>query len=190
MASPAVFVDRDGTVIAERNYLSDPRQVALLPGAADALAQFRAAGYPVVIVTNQSGIARGYFDEAAYRRVENEVREQLARQDVELLGVYHCPHHPEITGECECRKPAPGLFRDAAREHGLDLSRSIYIGDRLRDIQAGLDLGGLAILVRTGHGSEEVASAPPAVRVVADLLEAAEVALRTARRVDRDEADG
>lgn len=188
-ASPAVFVDRDGTVIEERHYLSDAEEVALVPGAADALRRLGNAGFPVVMVTNQSGIARGYFGDAEYRRVEQEVRSQLARQGVDLLAVYHCPHHPDFTGACDCRKPAPGLFTRAAREHDLDLRRSVYIGDRLRDIEPGLELRGLAILVRTGHGEQEVERAPEGVRVAADILEAAEIALEATRRVDTDPPD-
>lgn len=173
---PAVFVDRDGTLIREREYLSDPADVELLPGAIEALAAFEAAGYAVVIVTNQSGIARGYYDEAAYRRVEAEIERRLAAGGMRVLGTYHCPHHPAFTGPCDCRKPATGLFRQAAREHGLDLQRSIYIGDRLRDVAPAAELGGTAILVRTGYGAEEASAAPRTVRVVDDLRAAVSVA--------------
>lgn len=168
-ARPAVFVDRDGTVIREREYLSDPAGVELIPGAVEALKAFQDAGYAVVIVTNQSGIARGLYDEEAYRAVEAEVESRLEGQGVRVLASYHCPHHPEFTGPCDCRKPAVGLFRRAEREHGLDLSRSVYIGDRLRDIEAAIELGGSGLLVRTGHGAEEASSAPPETVVVDSL---------------------
>lgn len=177
MAERAVFVDRDGTLIREAEYLSDPARVSLLPGAADGLAAFRDAGFAVVIVTNQSGIARGYYDEAAYRAVEAEVERQLAEEGVRVLDAYHCPHHPDFTGPCGCRKPAPGLFRQAAREHDLDLARSVYVGDRIRDVEPGLELGGTAILVRTGYGTEQAERAPAGVRVVDDLAAAARVVL-------------
>lgn len=174
--APAVFLDRDGTLIRETDYLSDPAGVELLPGATEALAAFEAAGYAIIIVTNQSGIARGYYDEDAYRRVEAEVERRLAAAGLRIVGTYHCPHHPAFTGPCDCRKPATGLFRRAAREHGLDLQRSVYVGDRLRDVLPAAELGGTAILVRTGYGAEEAATAPPGVRVVDDLREAAAAA--------------
>lgn len=173
---PAVFVDRDGTLIREAEYLSDPADVDVLPGAIAALAAFEAAGYAIIVVTNQSGIARGYYDEAAYRRVEAEVERRLAAAGVRLVATYYCPHHPDFTGPCECRKPATGLFRQAAREHRLDLQRSVYVGDRLRDVAPATELGGTAILVRTGYGAEEAQAAPPGVRVVDDLPGAAAAA--------------
>ena len=172
----AVFVDRDGTLIREREYLAEPGRVELVPGALESLAAFEAAGYAIVVVTNQSGIARGYYDEAAYRAVEAEVESRLEAGGVRVLATYHCPHHPDITGPCDCRKPAPGLFLRAAREHGLNLSLSVYIGDRLRDIEPGIELGGTAILVRTGYGAAEEREASAAVTVVDDLGGAAAVA--------------
>ena len=182
MPDAAVFVDRDGTVIREAEYLSDPRDVVLLPGAAAGLRAFREAGFPVVIVTNQSGIARGYYTEADYHAVQAEVERRLAEAGVDVVGAYHCPHHPDFTGPCRCRKPAPGLFEDAAAEHHLDLSRSIFIGDRLRDIEPARALGGTPILVRTGYGGEEAGAAPADVRVVADLEAAARSVLEPGGR--------
>lgn len=173
MPEPAAFVDRDGTIIREREYLSDPADVELLPGAVEGLRAFQDAGYAIVLVTNQSGIARGYYGEAEYRAVEAEVERRLAQAGVDVRGAYHCPHHPEITGPCRCRKPAPGLFEDAAADHDLALSESVYIGDRLRDVTPGAALGGTAVLVRTGYGEEEAGAAPPEVRVVDDLAAAA-----------------
>ena len=182
MAEPAVFVDRDGTVIREREYLSDPAEVELIPGAAEALRAFADAGYAVVIVTNQSGIARGYYGEADYRAVAAEVERRLRAAGVDVRAAYHCPHHPEITGPCRCRKPAPGMFEDAAANHDLDLAGSVYIGDRLRDVTPGLELGGAAVLVRTGYGEQEAANAPAGVTVVADLAAAARTILGSERR--------
>jgi D-glycero-D-manno-heptose 1,7-bisphosphate phosphatase len=173
MPERAVFVDRDGTVIRETEYLSDPADVELLPGAAEALEAFQAAGYGIVIVTNQSGIARGYYNEADYQAVEAEVERQLAAAGVRILAAYFCPHHPEWTGPCDCRKPATGLFERAMRDHGLDLARSVYVGDRLRDVEPGRVLGGTGVLVRTGYGEEEVPGAPEEVLVVDDLAAAA-----------------
>lgn len=168
-AARAVFVDRDGTVIREQDYLSDPREVELLPGAAESLRGFQDDGYAVVVVTNQSGIARGLFDEGAYRAVEAEVEARLATAGVRIRGSYHCPHHPDLTGPCECRKPGTGLFRQAARDHGLELSRCVYIGDRVRDVAPALELGGLGILVRTGYGAREAGDAPAGITIVDDL---------------------
>lgn len=173
----AVFVDRDGTLIEERQYLADPAEVALLDGAVEALRRFSGAGYRVVVVTNQSGIARGYYDEAAYRRVEREVTARLKAGGVPVTATYHCPHHPDHTGPCACRKPGTGLFERAAAEHQLDLSRSVYIGDRVRDVEPGLRLGGRAILVRTGYGVDEESGAPGGVVVVEDLGGAADAIL-------------
>ena len=170
---PAAFVDRDGTVIVERDYLSDPAEVELITGAADALRRLEAAGYPVVITTNQSGIGRGYYGEEEYRAVRARLDALLAGAGVRPLGTYHCPHHPDFTGPCDCRKPAPGLFLRAAREHGLDPSRSLYIGDRARDVEPGVALGGRGALVRTGYGREEESALSDAARgglIVADDL--------------------
>ncbi len=144
---PAVFLDRDGTVIEDRDYLSDPAGVRLLPGAARGMRRLADAGYALVIATNQSGIARGLFGEADYRAVRARLDELLAAAGVRLAGTYHCPHHPDFTGPCACRKPAPGMFLRAARELGLDLARSVLVGDRVRDVAPAADLGARAILV-------------------------------------------
>lgn len=173
MPDRALFVDRDGTVIREREYLSDPADVELIPRAAEALVAFQSAGYGIVIVTNQSGIARGYYRVADYRAVEAEVERRLADAGVRVLGSYFCPHHPDVTGPCDCRKPATALFERAAQDHALDLARSVYVGDRLRDVEPGRVLGGTAILVRTGYGAEEAARAPKKVLVFDDLAAAA-----------------
>jgi histidinol-phosphate phosphatase family protein len=164
---PAVFLDRDGTVIADREYLASPEGVALLPGAGEAVARLNRAGLPVVLVTNQSGIGRGYFSAADYHAVHGRLVEALAAEGARLDAVYHCPHAPEEA--CDCRKPGPGMFERAARELGLDLAASFYVGDRLRDVEAGLALGGTGILV----GDRVPGEAPPAgVAAVPGLSEA------------------
>lgn len=177
---PAVFVDRDGTLIREAGYLSEPEQVALLDGAVEALLRFQAAGYAIIIVTNQSGIARGYYDQEAYRRVERAVTARLEAEGVHVEGTYHCPHHPDFTGPCDCRKPATGLFERAAADLHLDLAASVYIGDRMRDVEPARQLGGRGILVRTGYGAEEALHVPPDVLVTGDLRAAAAAVLDTA----------
>ncbi|HSJ13514.1 MAG TPA: D-glycero-beta-D-manno-heptose 1,7-bisphosphate 7-phosphatase [Longimicrobiales bacterium] len=171
---PAVFLDRDGTIIVEKHYLADPAGVELIPGAAEALARLARAGYALVLITNQSGIARGLYARTDFERVQQRVEALLLEQGVRLDGVYHCPHHPDFDGPCECRKPAPGLFRRAADELGLDLSGSACVGDRLSDLEAALAFGARALLVLTGHGERERRGGWPGLEVVADLGAAAD----------------
>lgn len=171
---PAVLLDRDGTLIEEREYLAEPAHVALIPGTVEALRRLSAAGYALVLVSNQSGIARGLFDEGDYERVHARLVQLLAAEGVRLDGAYHCPHHPEHTGNCECRKPAPGLFLRAARDLGLDLGRSVLVGDRVRDVAAAEALGARAFLVETGYGARERSGVPPWMEIVPDLGVAAD----------------
>lgn len=147
MARPAAFLDRDGTIIEEAHYLARPEQVRLVPGAAAAIASLNAAGIAVVVVTNQSGIARGVFDVAAYERVHARVAELLARERATIDASYYCPHHPDFTGPCDCRKPGVALYARAISDLGLDPTRSLFAGDRLRDVTAALHFGGLGILI-------------------------------------------
>jgi D-glycero-D-manno-heptose 1,7-bisphosphate phosphatase len=165
----AAFLDRDGTIIVERNYLRDPADVELLPGAAAGLRALRDAGYLLVLVTNQSGIARGLLDEADFHAVQRRLEELLAAEGVALDATYWCPHHPDYTGPCECRKPGTALFRRAAEELGVELAASVFVGDRMRDVEPALELGGRGVLVRTGYGEEEEEGVPEGIVVVADL---------------------
>lgn len=167
---PAAFLDRDGTLIEEREYLADPAAVALLPGAVAGLRALRDRGYALVVVTNQSGIARGLFTEAEFLRVQARVEVLLAAEGVRLDGVYFCPHHPEHGGPCECRKPGLGLYRRAAGELGLDLGGSLFVGDRGTDVEPARALGGRGVLVRTGYGTAEAARLDGAFSVVDDLV--------------------
>lgn len=176
-----MFLDRDGTVIQERDYLADPADVALVDGAASAVAALRAAGFAVVIVTNQSGIARGLYGEDDYRAVAARLDELLNHAAAPVDATYYCPHHPDFTGPCDCRKPDLGMYRRATEALGLDPTSSFYVGDRLKDVQPALALGGTGILVRTGYGAEEAAGAPPEVAVVDDLPAAAALILSGAR---------
>ncbi len=144
---PAVFFDRDGTIMDDIGYIADPGAVVLVPGAADAIARLRAAGFSVVVVTNQSGIARGLITPAAYAAVETRVNALLAAAGAEVDATYMCPHHPEVTGPCDCRKPSSGLFRRAARELELDLSQSALVGDRWRDVAPAAELHAFGVLV-------------------------------------------
>jgi histidinol-phosphate phosphatase family protein len=146
---PAVFLDRDGTIIADRHYLSDPQSVELVPGAAAAIAALNRARIPVIVITNQSGIGRGYFDEAAYRRTAARLDDLLAAEAAHIDVTYVCPHAPDAVNPCACRKPGLLLFRRAIEEHRLDAARSTLIGDKWRDIAPATILGGRGILVPT-----------------------------------------
>jgi D-glycero-D-manno-heptose 1,7-bisphosphate phosphatase len=160
---PGVFVDRDGTLIEDPGYLRDPAAVRLLPGVGHALARLNAAGIPVVVVSNQSGIARGLLTEAAYHDVQRRLAALLAAEGARFDAEEFCPHLPEITGPCECRKPGVLLFRRAAGRLDIDLARSWWVGDRLRDVLPAETFGGTGILVRTGQGEAEAAD-PHAAR--------------------------
>jgi D-glycero-D-manno-heptose 1,7-bisphosphate phosphatase len=184
-ARAAVFLDRDGTIIVERHYLAVPEQVQLVPGAATALATLAAAGFVLIVVTNQSGIARGLYTEEDFQAVQQRLDQLLRAEGVTLAAVYHCPHHPDFSGPCDCRKPGSGMFRRAQQELRVDLSRSVYVGDRGKDVVPALEFGGLGILVETGYGAEEAATVPEAVRVAKDLAAAAEMILVS--QVERDQ---
>ncbi len=193
----AVFLDRDGTLIRERGYLGDPAQVALEEGAADAVARLRAKGFAVVMVTNQSGVARGYYTEDDVVAVHEAVESLLEAGGGGLDGTYYCPHYPE--GEvgayirvCSCRKPEGGMLLKAAEELGLRLEGSYMIGDKLTDAEAARRQGLTGILVRTGQGEEawkaclqEPAPERPD-RVVLDLREAADFIFWSERTLGTD----
>jgi D-glycero-D-manno-heptose 1,7-bisphosphate phosphatase len=154
-ATRAVFLDRDGTLVQRYHYPSRPEHLRLYDGIAALLAALRQAGFRLVVVTNQSGIARGYFTEFDLDRMHAHLRTQLATQGVELDAIYHCPHHPDgqvagLAVRCDCRKPAPGLPLRAARELRLDLTRSWFVGDILDDIEAGARAGCRTVLVDLG----------------------------------------
>jgi D-glycero-D-manno-heptose 1,7-bisphosphate phosphatase len=156
---PALFLDRDGVVIEEVGYLSDPEQIRLTPGAGHAIASVNQAGIPVVVITNQAGVARGYFSEEQVATVHARLDEMLARFGAKIERYYFCPHHPKhgigpYAIECECRKPQPGMLLQAAQDLGLDLASSILVGDKACDIEAGQTAGCCTILVRTGYGRE------------------------------------
>jgi len=189
-ARPAAFLDRDGTLIEEREYLSDPDAVQLIPGAAEALRRLHDAGYALVVVTNQSGIARGMFTLSDLLAVQARLDEILASEHVRLDGVWYCPHHPGFTGPCDCRKPGLRLFREAAETLDLDMSRSLFIGDRVQDIVPALRLGGTPVLVRTGHGAGITGGLPPGTVLADDVLDAAERVLAQQDMVDTEEGSG
>jgi D-glycero-D-manno-heptose 1,7-bisphosphate phosphatase len=168
---PAVFIDRDGTIIHDADYCSDPQQVRLLPRIAEALKRLKSQGFKLIIITNQSGIGRGFFSLEQYRAVEAEILRQLGNDLVD--ATYFCPHLPD--NGCDCRKPAAGMILQAAREHRVDLRRSFLIGDKESDVQCGRNAGVRTIRVRTGLDRETINSV--ADWVAEDLPEAVEVIL-------------
>ena len=146
----AAFLDRDGTLIEDVNFISRPEDVRIIPGVPEALRALHEAGVMIVIVTNQSGIARGIFTADDYEKVAARIDEALRLAGgASADATYLCPHHPAITGPCECRKPGLLLFQQAVDEHDIDVHRSLFVGDKFRDVQPGLTLGGRAILVPT-----------------------------------------
>jgi histidinol-phosphate phosphatase family protein len=152
---PAAFLDRDGTLIEDRHYLRDPDGVRLLPGAADAVRRLNQAGVAAVLITNQSGIARGLLTEAEYAATATRLNELLRERQAHLDAAYYCPHLPDISGPCDCRKPGPLLYQRAARDLGLDLSKSWWIGDRLRDVEGARAWSGRGILLLASPGADE-----------------------------------
>jgi D-glycero-D-manno-heptose 1,7-bisphosphate phosphatase len=180
VSRPAVFLDRDGTIVREADYLRSPERLRLLPRAAEAIRRLNDSGFAVVVATNQSGIARGLLTEDDLAQVHKVLAERLAKRGARLDAIYFCPHHPTAGAgryrrECSCRKPAPGMLLRAAQELDLDLSRCIAVGDSQRDLIAGREVGCRTVLVRTGYGrdAEAEASAPLPCDHVADDLAAA-----------------
>ena len=162
----AVFLDRDGVIIEEEHHLARVEQVRLVAGCAAAIRRLNQAGLPVVVVTNQSGVARGLFPEERVEEVHAYIDNLLAEEGAFVWRYYHCPHHPtEGVGryrvDCECRKPRPGMLRAAATDFGLDLRQSWLIGDTLTDLEAGAAVGCRTILVLSGHGQRVVHSLQP-----------------------------
>lgn len=174
MPRPFVMLDRDGTLIAERHYLSDPDQVELLPGAVAGLQRLRQLGLGLIMVTNQSGVGRGYFSLARLDEVHERVRKLLGEHQVLLDGIYVCPHVPE--DNCACRKPRPGLLVRAAAELGFDPAEGFVIGDKPCDIELGQAVKARTFLVRTGYGAKHEADASTqADHVVDNILDAANI---------------
>lgn len=181
----AVFLDRDGTINEEREYLYKVEECRFLPGVKEAVKRLNSAGYLVIVVTNQSGIARGYYTESDLERLHHYMTEEFTDSGARVDGWYYCPHHPEFpAGEaaCDCRKPLPGMLLAASGELGIDLSSSWMVGDKSADMEAGIAAGCRSILVRTGYGAAEAAAAPSGVIAVDDLGAAVEVILGNSRR--------
>ena len=175
--SAAVFLDRDGTINEEVGYLDRLDKLQLLPGVDEAVRLINRSGMKTVVVTNQSGIGRGLFDEAFVGEVHAEMSRMLGEVGAVIDGFYFCPHHPTegIGGyrrSCSCRKPAPGMLLRAAAELAIDLSRSYMIGDMAKDVEAGQRAGAKGILVRTGYGKDVEADSAAPDHIASDLLAA------------------
>lgn len=168
------MLDRDGTIVLDTDYLRDPATVELLPGAARAIRRLAEAGIPSIVATNQSGIARGIISLEQYRAVRRRIDELLLAEGATLLDSFACPHHPDLTGPCACRKPGTALYERAAAAHGLDLARCVFIGDRARDVEPALPYGARAWLVRSERSSsaDTDRAAQIGARVVTSLAEA------------------
>ncbi len=181
--SGAVFVDRDGTIMVDKNFLSDPDQVEFEDGSVEAVRLLDRTGLPVVVISNQSGVARGYFDTGSVDRVNARLMEMLAARHAEVDGVYYCPHHPDgsvstFSIHCDCRKPRAGMAEDAAYQLGLNLRKSYVIGDKIDDVNLARVIGARAYMVKTGYGNQhygQVGSSPfyGNVIIADNLLDAA-----------------
>jgi D-glycero-D-manno-heptose 1,7-bisphosphate phosphatase len=191
----AVFLDRDGTVIEEVGYLSDLKQLRLIPGAAASIRRLNEAGLKVVLVTNQSGVARGYFTEAFVRQTHELLGKMLGLEGARFDGIYYCPHHPKAgdspyTGACDCRKPGTGMLEQAARELDIDVKASFVVGDKWSDVELGQRAGAHAILVRSGYAPDDPGNARPARLsdpefIAETLTEAADWIVRQAAKDER-----
>ena len=185
----ACFLDRDGVLIEEEDYLCDPARARLCSGAVEAIKLAHSVGRKVFLISNQAGLAKGKFKMEDLKAVHAKVEELLAEQGVALDGYYYCPHHakgivPEYTRECSCRKPGPGMILTAAEEHDLDVKNSFMIGDRLTDLEAGVNAGCSAVaLVRTGYGETQELPEYPGVTVI-DAKNIGEAVAALVKRMD------
>ena len=156
----AVFVDRDGTINVDVDFLSSPGQLQLIPRSAEAIRELNELNIPVVVITNQSGIARGLFSEDDLKIVHRALDVMLLEQHASILDYFYCPHHPSegiapYVRDCECRKPSPGMLNNAKAKYGFDLQRSFVVGDKEIDIRTGKSVGAVSIQVATGYGAAE-----------------------------------
>lgn len=179
--TPAAFLDRDGTIIELVHHLNDPADVRLIPGAGEAIAKLRTAGWPVVIITNQSVIGRGKLTEAGLNDIHAEMQRQLAQHAAHVDGIYFCPLAPTIKDptviENNMRKPGPGMLHQAAADMDLDLAASWMVGDTVSDMLAGRNAGCRSLLVRTGYGATYAHDMGAVTRDALDLAEAADIIL-------------
>jgi D-glycero-D-manno-heptose 1,7-bisphosphate phosphatase len=192
MTRRAVFIDRDGTISEEVGYVNHPSRYRVFPFASQAIKLINDAGWLAVLVTNQAGVARGYFKEDLIAEVHEQLRQELARGGARLDAVYYCPHHPSVgdapyRADCDCRKPKPGLITRAAEELEIDLARSWMVGDRYGDTELARNAGTRAALVLTGYGRGEFEYQREAWRHQPDLI--AENLLDAVREILRTDDD-
>lgn len=173
MANRAVFIDRDGTMAKDVNYCRQPEDFVLFPNTARAIKLLNEHGFKVIVVTNQSGIARGYFTEGTLAQIHKKMKQELAEEGARVDGIYYCPHHPD--DNCDCRKPKPKLVLQAAREHDIDLKQAFVVGDLSMDIELGKAAGCKTILL--SNSPQEDSGVSPDY-IASDLLEAARYVLR------------
>lgn len=174
MSRPAVFLDRDGTINVEKEYLYRIEDWEWIPGAIEAIKRINQMGYLAIVVTNQAGVARGYYGESDVVALHRKVDEMLANEGAWIDGYYYCAHHKEYgeIRDCLCRKPSPGMLFEAKRDFDIDLKKSYMIGDKAIDMQAALNAGVVPIMVMTGYGKVEHAQIRSQVQVERDLLSA------------------
>ncbi len=151
----AIFLDRDGVINKEVSYLSDPKNFEFIEGSIEALKILKRKGFLLIIITNQAGIARGLFTEETLMAIHDKMKNILKKNNLHIDDIYYCPHHPEFTGPCDCRKPNPGMILKAILKYNIDLSNSYMVGDTLNDIETGNAARCKTILVLTGYGKEE-----------------------------------
>ncbi|MCF7966199.1 MAG: D-glycero-beta-D-manno-heptose 1,7-bisphosphate 7-phosphatase [Methylobacter tundripaludum] len=172
MTNKVVFLDRDGTLNVEKGYVHRIEDWEWIPGAIDAIVSLKKAGFLVIVITNQAGIARGYYTDTEVNLLHTKINEELKEHGVAIDGFYHCPHHPDFSEACECRKPMPGLINEASQDFDVDLGGSWLVGDKVSDIQAGLAAGVKSILVLTGYGNNDRAQLGNNDICVADIMAA------------------
>ena len=160
MANRAVFLDRDGTMAKDGPYCSRPEDFELFPETAEAVGILNEHGFKVIVITNQSGIARGYFDGATLAKIHEKMKSELAKEGAWVNGIYYCPHHPD--DNCDCRKPKPKLVLQAAREHDIDLGRSFVVGDLPMDVELGKNVGCKTVLVSQQSNDKQTGVIEPA----------------------------
>lgn len=172
MTNKAVFLDRDGTLNVDKGYVHRTEEWEWIPGAFDAIVELKKAGFLIIVVTNQAGIARGYYTEADVNRLHAWINDELKKHGTTIDGFYYCPHHPEHGGQCKCRKPMPGMLHQAKLDFDIDFRRSWLVGDKAGDIQAGLAAGVKSILVLTGYGNDDRALVGEEIACTADIAAA------------------
>jgi D-glycero-D-manno-heptose 1,7-bisphosphate phosphatase len=173
----AVFLDRDGTIMEDAHYINSPKQVRLLPGAGAAVRRINEANVPAIVVTNQSGIARGIFTVDDYEAVRRQFESLLAAEGAHIDASYYCPHHPDTAAACSCRKPGTKMFEDALRDFKLDPRKVAYVGDRWRDVAAAGKLGGRGIMIESPETTDEDRrlTREDRIETAASLAEAVEI---------------